>query len=77
MVSFVRQVNLFYFILLDCFDFAYGCIRICVYSVTLFIVVKNVLSCLYLGCIIQYDFLFLFCLLAVLSVHGCVRAVSS
>ena len=30
--------------LLDCFDFAYGCIRICVYSVTLFIVIN-----LYIG----------------------------
>ena len=27
--------------LLECFDFAYGCICICVYSVTLFIVVIN------------------------------------
>ena len=32
--------------LLDCFDFAFGCICICVYSVTLFIVVIN--FCLYI-----------------------------
>ena len=33
--------------LLDCFDFAYGFICICVYSVTIFIVVINL--CLYVG----------------------------
>ena len=31
--------------LLDCFDFAYGCICICVYSVTLFILVINLCLC--------------------------------
>ena len=33
--------------LLDCFNFAHGCICICVYSVTLFIVAKNL--CLHIG----------------------------
>ena len=32
--------------LLDCFDFAYGCIYICVYSVTIFLVIN---LCLYVG----------------------------
>ena len=43
--------------LLDCFDFAYGCICICVYSVTLFIVVINL--CLYVG-LLQFCGVFLF-----------------
>ena len=43
--------------LLDCFDFAYGCICICVYSVTLFIVVRNL--CLYVG-LLQFCGVFLF-----------------
>ena len=42
--------------LLDCFDFAYGCICICVYSVTLFIVVINL--CLYVG-LLQFCGIFL------------------
>ena len=33
--------------LLECFDFAYGCICICIYSVTLSVVVINL--CLYIG----------------------------
>ena len=43
--------------LLDCFDFAYGCICICVYSVTLFIVVINL--CIYVG-LLQFCGVFLF-----------------
>ena len=43
--------------LLDCFDFAYGYICICVYSVTLFIVVINL--CLYIG-LLQFFGVFLF-----------------
>jgi len=35
------------FILLNCFDFDYGCICIYVYSVTLFVIVINL--CLYIG----------------------------
>ena len=47
--------------LLDCFDFAYGYICICVYSVTLFIVVINL--CLFVGLLQFYGvFLFLFLL---------------
>ena len=41
----------------DCFDFAYGCICTCVYSVTLFIVVVNL--CLYTGPL-QFCRVFLF-----------------
>ena len=45
-------------LLLDCFDFAYGCICICVYSVTLFIVI---ILCLYVGPLQFYGvFLFIF-----------------
>ena len=43
--------------LLDCFDFAYGCICICVYSVTLFTVVINL--CLYIR-LFQFCGVFLF-----------------
>ena len=43
--------------LLDCFDFAYGCVCICVYSVKLFIVVINL--CLYIG-LLQFCGVFLF-----------------
>ena len=43
--------------LLDCFDFVYGCICICVYSVTLSIVVINL--CLYIG-LLQFCGVFLF-----------------
>ena len=42
--------------LLDCFDFAYGCICICVYSVTLSIVV--IILCLYIGLLQFCVFLF-------------------
>jgi len=42
---------------LDCFDFAYGCICICVYSVTLFIVIINI--CLYVG-LLQFCEVYLF-----------------
>ena len=45
------------FFLLGCFDFAYGCICICVYSVTLFVVVINL--CLYVG-LLQFCGVFLF-----------------
>ena len=45
-VSFVHQVNLLYFIFVGLFDFAYECICICVYSVTLFTVVINLCSTL-------------------------------
>ena len=34
MVSFVHWINLFYLFLLDSFDLAFGCICICVYSLT-------------------------------------------
>ena len=42
--------------LLDCFDFAYGCKCICVYSVTFFIVVINL--CLYTGLLQFCEFSF-------------------
>ena len=42
---------------LDCFDFAYGCIGICVYSVTLSSVVINL--CLYVG-LLQFCGVFFF-----------------
>ena len=46
--------------LLDCFDFAYGCICICIYSVTFFIVV--IILCLYTGLLqfCEFSFFFLF-----------------
>ena len=43
--------------LLDCFDFAYGYVCICVYLVTFFIVVIN--FCLYIG-LLQFCGVFLF-----------------
>ena len=53
---FARSIQCTLF-LLDCFDFAYGCICVCVYSVTLFIVVIN--FCLYVGPL-QFSVVFLF-----------------
>ena len=44
---FTRSINLLYFILLECFDFACGCISTCVYSVILFTLVINL--CFYIG----------------------------
>ena len=41
--------------LLDCFDFAYGCICVCVYSVILFIVIK---LCFYMGFCSSLEFSF-------------------
>ena len=43
---------------LECFDFTYGCICICVYSVTLFSVVINL--CLYIGLLLFWGVFFLF-----------------
>ena len=43
---------------LECFDFTYGCICICVYSVTLFIVVINL--CLYIGLLQFWRVVFFF-----------------
>ena len=51
--------------LLECFDFAYGCICICIYSVTLSVVVINL--CLYIGLLqfwgVSFFFLSLFLIL--------------
>ena len=44
--------------LLDCFDFVYGCICICVYSITIFIVVINI--CFYVGLCSSVEFTFFF-----------------
>ena len=52
---FVRSIYCTLF-LLDCFDFAYGYICICVYSVTLSIVVINL--CLYIGLCSSVEFSF-------------------
>ena len=38
MVSFIYRVNLLYFIFLNCFDFAYGPICLCIYSIILIII---------------------------------------
>ena len=57
MISFVHWVSLLYFIFVGLLWFAYGCICICVYSVTLFIVVINL--CLYVG-VLQFCGVFLF-----------------
>ena len=48
---------MYFLLLLDCFDFAYGYICVCIYSITLSIVVIN--FCLYIG-LLHFCGVFLF-----------------
>ena len=56
---FTRSIQCTLF-LLDCFDFAYGCIRISVYSVTLYCCYKTSASTLGFCSSVEFSFFFLF-----------------